>query len=159
MINEFLLKWVPWIFNKTSDALEFTRRVALAAYTEATVEKEWLLLHSVQIPVSSITFPNVASEQIQWRVKVNPTRFIRSSDSIDDLKHISYLGISIKLSGQTIDLTDWINEVKWSGTIAPTPRELFTIWCCETGSSYFHLFDTAELEIITEDGDIINQSF
>ena len=159
MIKGFLLEWVPWIFNQTTCALEFTRRVALAAYTEATVEKEWLFLHSVHIPISSITFINVPSEHVQWYVKSNPTRFTDSkSDIPSELKHISYLGMSILLPGQTVDLTEWSNEVKWSGNVAPTPKELFTIWCCETGSPYFHLMPIAEVELITQDGDIIKQS-
>ena len=156
MFKGLLIEWIPWIFNKTVQVLEFSKRVAIAAYTEATIEKEWLLLHSIQIPVSSMAFPSVPSEQILWRIKSNPTRFIDSSDT-NEFKHIPYLGISVILSGQTIDLTDWIEDVKWSGSIPPTPKELFTIWCCETGSPYFHLIPIAEVEIITEDGDIVKK--
>ena len=155
MMKALLIEWIPWIFNKTTEALEFSKRIAVAAYTEATVEKEWLLLHSIQIPLSSMSFPSVPSEQILWRIKSNPTRFISSSKT-NEFKHISYLGISVILPGQTIDLTDWINEVKWSGSVAPSPKELFTIWCCETGSPYFHLMPIIKLEIITENGDIVN---
>ena len=56
-MNRFLLEWVPWIFNKTSIALDIAVRALTAAYTEVSVEKEWLLLHSIQIPLSSMTFP------------------------------------------------------------------------------------------------------
>jgi len=158
MVNSFLLEWVPWIFNKTSDALEFTTRVAVAAYREAVQEKEWLILHAVQIPVSSMVFPSVPSDQIKWRVQLNPTRFTDFSDT-NEFKHISYLGMTVHLSGQTVDLTEWLNEVKWSGNTAPSPKELFTIWCCETGSQYFHLMPIAQVEIITEDGDAVNEYF
>jgi len=155
-MNRFLLEWVPWIFNKTSIALDIAVRALTAAYTEVSVEKEWLLLHSIQIPLSSMTFPTVPSEQIQWRVKTNPTRFLDSSNNSEYI-HISHLGMTVKLSSSiTVDLTDWINEVKWSGSVAPTPKELFTIWCCETGSPYLHLMPTAEYTVITESGDTVN---
>jgi hypothetical protein len=153
MIKEFLLEWVPWVFNQTAKVLEVTKRVALAAYTEATVEKEWLFLHTIQAPVSSMVFPTIPSEQIQWRVQLNPTRFVDPSIDID-LRHITYLGMTIHLSGKTVDLTEWINEVKWSGRISPSPKQLFTLWCYETGSPYFHLMSTAEVELITEDGNM-----
>lgn len=154
MINQFLLEWIPWIFNQSIKVIDISKRVVLAAYTEATLEKELLFLHSVQIPVSSMVFPNIPSEQILWRVKLNPTRFMNSLKSTE-FNHISYLGMSVSLSGQTIDLTEWINEVKWSGNIAPTAKELFIIWCHETGSQYLHLMPIAEVEIINEDGDTI----
>jgi hypothetical protein len=58
----------------------------------------------------------------------------------------------------SVDLTEWINEVKWSGQVAPSPKQLFTIWCCETGSPYLHLMPIAEYTIITENGDTIEGS-
>ena len=152
----FFLEWIPWIFNQTAMALDFTKRVVFAAYTEATVEKEWKLLHSVPIPLSSITFPGIPSEHVKWSVKLNPTEFIDSS-GIKESSHISYLSLSILVGDITFDLTDWLNEVRWRGRVQPSPLELFTIWCCETGNSQFHLMDKAEVELITEQGDTIRQ--
>jgi len=156
----FLLEWIPWIFNQTALALEFTHRVALAAYTEATVEKEWLILHSIPIPVSSIAFPDVEPSAIKWRVISNPTEFTDSSEysANQDLSHISHLGLSIIAGNTTFDLTEWVNEVKWCGRVEPTPLELFTIWCCEKGKAQFHLIDTAQVELITEQGDVVRKN-
>ena len=156
MLKGLFLEWVPWIFNQTSLAVGFTHRVVLAAYTEATVEKEWLILHSIPIPVLSTHFPDVPQEQIRWRVKMNPIEFTDSS-GITELHHISYLSLSICSDTTILDLTEWINEVQWCGRVQPTPLELFTIWCCEMGKSYFHLLSIAEVEIITELGDTIRQ--
>lgn len=158
MIRGLLLEWVPWIFNKASDIFDYSNRIIQAAYTEATVEKEWIFLNSYDIPLVSSYFPNIPSEQIRWRVKTNPLIFLRTDLSNETLKHISYLGLSIILPDiDPIDLTDWINDVKWSGAIQPTPSELFIVWCCETGSPYFHLISQAKIELITEDGNFISK--
>lgn len=156
MLNGLLFEWVPWIFNQTTQALEFTKRVALAAYTEATVEKEWLLLHSIQVPVSSTLFPDVPAELIKWRVKVNPTEFSDSSDTVH-MNHISYLSLTVLAGDNRFDLTDWVNEVQWCGRVEPSLVELFSIWCCEMGKPYFHLIPTADVEVITELGDLFQK--
>jgi hypothetical protein len=54
-------------------------------------------------------------------------------------------------------LTDWINDVRWSGLVQPTPLEIFTLWCCETGSPYFFDLDNAIVELVTEDGSVIKR--
>jgi hypothetical protein len=158
MIRGVLWEWVPWIINRTSDILDFSKRIILAAYTEATVGKEWIFLNSVNIPLSSLAFPNIPLNQIRWRAQTNPPVFIGAYSTAVDTKHISYLGLSVILPGMDpIDLTEWINEVKWAGDIQPSPAELFTLWCCETGSPYFHLIPTATMELITADGSIISK--
>ena len=157
MLKGLFWNWIPWCFNRITAAIDLSNRVILAAYREATLSNEWLFLHSVDIPILSQVFSTIPLQQIRWRAQVNPPRFI-GPYSKEDLKHISYLGFSVILPGQDpIELTDWINEVKWSGNIQPSPTELFMLWCCETGSAYFHLIQSAQMEIITESGELINK--
>ena len=159
MIRGILWEWVPWIFNRTSNILDYSKRIILAAYTEATVAKEWIFLNSVNIPLSSLAFPIIPLHQIRWRAQTNPPIFLGAYSTSSDLKHISYLGISISLPDMDpIDLTEWINEVKWAGAIQPSPTELFTLWCCETGSPYFHLISVATVELITAEGICISSN-
>lgn len=158
MIKDFLLEWLPWAFNMTMTTYDLSKRMAFAAYTEAVVEKEWLFLNSVSVPVSSMIFPSVPDDLVKWRVQQYPTRFIGTQLN-QEFRHISYLGLSVHFpDGTTCDLTDWINDVKWSGLNQPTAVELFTMWCCEMGKPYFHLISDARFECITENGDIINGS-
>lgn len=157
MIKDFLLEWLPWAFNITMTTYDLSRRVAFAAYTEALIQKEWVFLSSVSVPVSSMVFPSVPDDLVKWRVQQNPTRFVGAHAK--DSKHISYLGLSVHLpDGTTCDLTDWINDVKWSGLNQPTAVELFTMWCCEMGKPYFHFISDARFECITENGDVVNGS-
>ena len=158
MIKDFLLEWLPWAFNITMTTYDLSKRMAFAAYTEAVVEKEWVFLKSITIPVLSTIFPNVTDDLVKWRVQQYPIRFIETHSN-QELSHISYLGLSVHLpDGTTCDLTDWINDVKWSGLRQPTVIELFTMWCCEMGKPYFHLISDARFECINENGDIINDS-
>jgi len=158
MIKGFLLEWIPWVFNITMTTYDLTRRIAFAAYTEAVIEKELIFLKSVAIPISSIVFPNVADTLVKWRVQLNPTRFIEPQANKDFKKHISYLGLTVYLPDGTVcQLTDWINDVKWSGQNEPTAVELFTIWCCEMGNPYFHFISHARFECINMNGDIVNE--
>jgi len=157
MIRGVLLEWVPWIFNRASDILDYSKRIIQAAYTEATVEKEWLFLNSFDIPLVSLYFPNIPLEQLRWRVKTKPLIFLGINSSNETLKHISYLGLSVILPDMDpIDLTNWINEIRWSGNFQPTPSELFILWCCESGSPYFHLISEAKMDLITADGSFIS---
>ena len=157
MIKDFLLEWLPRIFNITMTTYDLSRRVAFAAYTEALVQKEWIILHSVNVPISSMIFPSVPDSLVKWRVQQNPTRFIGTQVNQECMKHISYLGLSVHLPDHTVcELTEWVNEVKWSGLKEPSAVELFTMWCCEMGKPYFHLISTSRFEIINENGDCID---
>jgi hypothetical protein len=158
MFRELLWQWLPWIINKTHCLIETTTRAARAAYTEVTVPKEWAFLHGVYIPISIQVFQDIPDSIIRWRAQTNPPKFVESSTTLTTLKHISYLGLSIIIPGHDpIDLTDWVNEVKWIGHVEPNLTEIFMLWCCETGRPYFHLIPKAVAEIITEEGDIIQK--
>jgi hypothetical protein len=73
-------------------------------------------------------------------------------------RHISYLGFVLNISGyDPIDLTEWINTVQWNGIIEPSLYDLFTLWCCETGNSYFHLSAITSIDLITEEGESLTK--
>ena len=139
------------------NTIDVIKRIAKAAHNEIMIEKEWLILKN-QVPVYSLLFPDVPIRTIKWSCKTNPPRFydINQNANTNDSKHISHLGFVVKLSGyDPIDLTEWINTVQWTGVTEPSLLDLFTLWCCETGHSYFHLVDIASVELITEMGDSI----
>jgi len=160
MFREFLWTWLPWIFNQATLVVDISKRVAIAAYTEATVSKEWAFLHSINVPISIQSFTNIPANLLRWKAKTNPPRFIEPSltPSENDFKHLSYLGLSIVIPGHdTIELTDWVNDVKWSGALQPNLAEIFMLWCCETGNAYFHLIQHAVAEIVTDEGNTIRK--
>lgn len=154
MIRGILWNWAPWIYNRIEISILLISRVLNAAYNEAIIPKKWLILKDFDIPVYSAMFPNVQDDIVRWSCTTNPTIFISSNLNIIEYKHISYLGFVVIVPGyDSIDLTDWINGVKWSGQVEPTLIDLFTIWCCETGNSYFHLIPNVKIRLITELGD------
>lgn len=158
MLNNVLLEWLPWIFNRSLAIFDTSKRIALAVYTEATVKKEWIFLKSLEIPVSSMIFPNIPDTIVKWRVELCPTIFYGNPSMPS--KHISYLGLTVYLpDGNVCELTDWVNDVKWSGMEQPNEIELFTLWCCEMGMPYFHMIHNSRFEVITECGDLINYEF
>jgi hypothetical protein len=158
MFRELLWQWLPWIINKAHCLIDTTKRAAHAAYVEVTVPKEWAFLHGIYVPISLQAFQDIPESAIRWRVQTNPPRFTESATNLTSLKHISYLGLSIIIPGlNPIDLTDWVNEVKWIGHVEPNLAEIFMLWCCETGSPYFHRIAEAVAEIITEEGDVIQK--
>jgi len=158
MFRGLLWNWLPWIFNQVTWAADVSKRVAVAAYTEAAISKEWVFLHAMDIPICSKTFKNIPTDQIRWRAQTNPPKFVNPSSTETTLKHVSYLALSIFIPGQdTIELTDWINEVKWQGIIQPSVIDLFILWCYETGSPHLHLIKAATAEIITADGTTIRK--
>lgn len=157
MIRGILWSWLPWLYNKTIYTIDILKRIAKAAHNEIMIDKEWLILKN-QVPVYSLLFPDVPEATVKWSCKTNPPRFYDINMNLNGSKHISYLGFVVKLSGyDPIDLTDWINTVQWTGTTEPSLLDLFTLWCCETGHSYFHLTSIASVDLITEMGDSLTK--
>jgi hypothetical protein len=154
MIQEFLYTYVPWLYNKLYEWLSIGKRAALAAYVEVTVPKEWIFLKNVQIPIPSHLFPaEIPEDLIQWRCTAEPPRFQKGDGT---LKHLEYLSFVVSTPQDTYDLTDWINDVKWSaseGVQEPSPCEIFLLWCCVTGNPGFINLDQATVTFMNELGE------
>ena len=159
MLQEFLYNYVPWLYNKAYEWLAIGKRAAIAAYTEVTVPKEWLFLKNVSIPISTFNFPStIPDDLIQWRCTAEPPRFQKGA--MHPLKHLEYLSFLVRLEGQVFDLTDWINDVKWSapeGIAEPTPCEIFLLWCCVTGQPHFTGLDQATVTFMDELGEEVTE--
>jgi len=151
--------WLPWIYNRASTVLDITKRVILAAYKEATVSKEFIFLYGTIIPISSHAFPEIPITEIRWKAQVNPPRFTHPTQvKTQPMKHISYLGVILHVPGhEQIDITEWVNEVKWSGTLQPSLSELFILWCYESGKPLFQHISHTTADIITDAGDVITR--
>jgi hypothetical protein len=157
MIRDILWTWAPWIYNNLINIYNLSTRLATITYRELSSPDEWFFLLSDKIPISSKAFSNIPDDSIRWRCSLNPPLFIDPANSTNRLKHISYLGFTVNIPGNTIDLTEWINDLRWSGVIEPSAREIFTLWCCDKARPYFHLMEQAEIEIITETGDTVRK--
>ena len=156
MLQNFFWTWIPWIFNKTNGVFLKSRAIYKVVYNELVVKKEWIFIKKLQIPVSSEHFGNIRDDAIQWRCSLNPVRFIKPGFTENEKeKRLSYLGFTLKIQGNEIDLSDWINNVRWKGSEEPTIKEIFLLWSCESGEAYFHCLDEAEVEIVTDMGDTL----
>lgn len=144
------------MFNKTSSLLSKSHSLCRVIYNEVMIKKEWIFIKTMPIPIFSEHFGNIDTNEIQWRCTLNPPRFLQPGFNHDENeRHLSYLGFTVKVKGIDIDLSDWINEVRWSGSQEPTLREIFLLWSCETGESYFHCLDEIQIELVTDMGDTL----
>ena len=158
MFKDILWTWGPFCFNRISNGVDKVKKVAKAVYNEIAVKKEWIFFKNIQVPVNSESFWNIDQSSIKWKCEVCPPKFVDPCATYDMKgKHLSYLGFVIKMEGKDIDLSDWINDVHYIGFEEPTVGEIFALWCCETGESYFHCMDTIQVEYITELGDTVRK--
>ena len=158
MIKEFLWTWGPWVYNKVSNGVVKVKKVAQLVYNEFMIKKEWIFFKGVAIPVNSENFWKIDDSSVKWKCEVFPPRFIDpSADPSAKSKHLSYLGFTIKVAEREIDLSNWINDVRYVGVEEPSVGEIFALWCCETGESYFHCMDSIQVEYITELGDVVRK--
>jgi len=158
MLRELLWTWGPWFYNKISNGMTKASKVAQVVYKEFAVRKEWIFFKNVPIPVNSENFWKIDDSSVKWKCEVFPPRFIDPlADPSVKSKHLSYLGFVIKLEGRDIDLSNWINDVRYTGLEEPSVGEIFALWCCETGESYFHCMDSIQVEYITELGDVVRK--
>lgn len=122
------------------------------------IKKEWIFIKNVSIPVQSERFGNIPDNIIRWRCTLCPATFTEPGATTEKKeKHLSYLGFIIKIQDTEIDLSDWVNEVKWCGSYEPTINEIFILWSCESGESYFHCLDDIQIELVTDMGDTIKR--
>jgi len=157
MFRQLLWAWGPWIYNKTSSIFSKTYKIAKVVYNELAYKKEWIFFNNSHIPICSESFGLIENDNVKWRCKLNPPRFIEPSCERKE-KHLSYLGFVIEIQGKpSIDLSQWINDVLYIGLKEPTLDEIVALWSCENGKSYFHEFDSIHIEYITSMGDTVKK--
>jgi hypothetical protein len=156
-----LLNWVPWIYNRILYGSDKGYRVITNIYRTATTPIEYYFVLHSRIPISSssFSFDSIPEEHYKWTATLGPARFIDQKNPTASiaLKNCSWLGLSITLPETgTLDLSDWISDIKYSGLQEPTPLELFTLWCIDTGKPYFlYVNETTKVDLMDQMGDII----
>jgi hypothetical protein len=151
MIQDLLYTYIPWIYNRIYDLLHLGDRAVRALQTEFMIEKEWIFLKDIEIPIPSQLFPaQYPPEAIRWRCTAEPPRFSKGEGR---LSHLDYLSFVVTTSEGQYDLTDWINDVKWAGPSEPTPCEIFLLWCCVRGEPHFKDLQTASVTFMNELGE------
>jgi hypothetical protein len=154
----FLWTCLPRTINNIYTSVNFSKMMCRRIYNKICIKDEIIFLHTTSMPLLSSIFGSVDNTSVKWRCSIQPPVFIDPGLDKSDLKHISYLALVLKIKNQTdIDLSTWVNEVKWAGSVEPTLRELFTLWSYETGNSYFHCINDILFEIIDENGNIIER--
>jgi hypothetical protein len=161
-MEEFAWAWLPWLYNRGIHIANFVVNKIKALQKTLVYQNEWIFLINKSTPISKQLFniSDINPLKIKWNASTNPPIFTGITFIRNKIqwKHISYLSFTVTLSdGSFHDLTDWINDVKWSGLVEPTPLEIFTLWCCETRSPYYFDLDSAIVELITDDGNIIKK--
>lgn len=155
MIRGCLWNWAPWVYNSLDSIFDLVNRVFKVSYRQFNVSSQWYILRNIDTPVHSSLFPKIPESSLIWSCTTNPPRFISNTS---DYKHISHLSFIVVIPGHdTLDLSEWINTVQWSGTIEPSIKEIFQLWCCETGNFYFHLIPYIQIKLINDMGDEITR--
>jgi len=159
-LEELAWIWLPWCYNKLLYFADQTTKIIGVVYRELNYKKEWVFLKNSVMPIPKELFDTSKIEltNIKWTANTNPPKFRDNTFTLEYWKHLTYLSFTVTLSDRSFfDLTDWINEVKWCGILQPTPLEIFTLWCCETGSPHYFNTDGATVEIITDDGNVVKR--
>ena len=160
MILGLAFQWIPWLYNKCRDAIEFSSSISRMIYKDIFVKSELLYVKNCHLPVSSKLFNlnKVNPGFIIWKATLDPPLFIDPKAQDSQKKHISFLGFVVNIPGMDpIDMTDWINELRWIGVKQPLPSEIFILWCYTNGVPYCHTMNGATVEIITDDGTTIKK--
>lgn len=163
MFKEFFWTWIPWIFNRVSATVDLGKNLVRIVYNELTQTKELVFLINSDIPVYTQLFGQIVDSCVKWRCSVNPCSFVKPGLQDTKEKHLSYLGFIIKIpvfdksQAQDIDISEWINELKWKGSIEPTLKEIFLLWSFSSGESFFHCLNDIQVEYITDMGDTIRK--
>lgn len=156
MIRRRFYIWAPWIINRILSILNTLYSIFRVIYKECFINKELIFLNSSVIPISSQSFGLIENTNVKWRCSLNPVLMIDPYETIMKEKHLSYLGFTIKIPGvNDIDISSWINDVRYIGQVEPSFSEIFVIWCFDMGVSYLQYMDSITVEIIDEMGDIL----
>jgi len=157
MFKEIFWTWIPWIFNKANVAVDMGKTLVRVLYNELMLNKEWVFLKGNDIPISSQAFGEIDDIYVKWRCSVNPFIFVEPGFESEE-RHLCYLGFVVKVPSASgtvdIDISDWVNELKWKGSIEPTLKEIFLLWSFTSGESYFHCLNEIQIEYINDMGDV-----
>lgn len=161
MMEGFAWAWLPWLYNRGIYISDLIVNKLKTIQNALKYQNEWIFLVHKSTPISKQFFniSDINPLKIKWNASTNPPRFngtaFPTSTAPVQWKHLSYLSFTVSLLDRSFhDLTDWINEVRWTGLIQPTPLEIFTLWCCETGSPLCFDLDGATVELVTDDGTV-----
>jgi|UniRef100_A0A6C0K8E2 hypothetical protein len=166
MLREFAWEWLPWLYNRVIRAFEKSKGILFVVKRELFSEKKWVFLKGHAIPISEDHFSiiSICPNDIRWIATLEPPRLFHpdlvKTPEIKE-KHISYLSYIIHITTPfettILDLSDWINDLKWSGIKEPSPLDIFSLWCCKNASH--HIYNTHYMKaiIITEDGIMIEK--
>jgi hypothetical protein len=161
-MQEIAWAWLPWLYNRVNYLINISNKFVKSINSILHYENEWVFLINKSTPISKQLFnvSHINPIKVKWNASTSPPRFMGATLLTIPLewKHISYLSFTVTLSdGPFHDLTDWINDVRWAGIKQPTPLEIFTLWCCETGSPHCFDLDSATVELVTDDGNVIKR--
>jgi hypothetical protein len=118
--------------------------------------------HTIPISQDNFSIDQISISDIRWLATLEPPRlFHPNCTEKQKEKHISYLSFVVTLShplvDSSIDLSDWINELKWSGIKEPSPLDIFLLWCCKNGSHLIYYPSSIKVTLITEEGETIEK--
>ena len=166
MIRELAWEWLPWLYNRVIQTFEKSKGILFAVKREVFSEKKWAFLKGHTIPISEDHFSivSICPNDIRWIATLEPPRLfhpdIVKTPEIKE-KHISYLSYIIHITTPfettIVDLSDWINDLKWSGIKEPSPLDIFSLWCCKNGSHHIYNTQYMKATIITEEGTTIEK--
>lgn len=154
MFDEIAYTWGPWAYNKLTGGVSKVMQFATRIYRQFNT-KAWIFLNTQDVPISTEAFMDsaVPTKYIRWRATLDPPVFTDPNVESNTLKNLSYLSLELILGDiHPIDITEWVNDVKWSGSVEPTLKDIVTLWSCEKGICLFHYYSTMQVSIITDTG-------
>jgi hypothetical protein len=157
MTRESLLYWsihlTTLFWNYSSLAAYYVFKAAQGAYRGVQNQTFYFFEHStVPYNASHVKLNSPGTPTIEWTYDFD-SRVFRKSESTDEMKHLPFLTAEIYHEGLSLyDLTEFVQSIHYSGTVAPTAHHILGAWFLHTGI----LLDTSlpmSLKVFTEEGE------
>jgi hypothetical protein len=143
MISDNLLYYIACSYNflsstyfYTLDYLEgLTKRVNKVVAGELN---EWIIGSDYSIRKSDVA-PVLLALSVGYYYVPETNMFIECGTRPvnDESKKFPYIGGEYKLNTTSYDITDWLNLQRWSGRVAPTPKQIIMAWLIKTNQLGF----------------------
>ncbi len=155
--RESLLYWsihiTTLVWNYSSLAAYYVFKAAQGAYRGVQNKTYYFFEHStVPYESSHVKLNSPGVPTIEWVYDFD-SRVFRKSESTDETKHLPFLTAEIYHEGLSLyDLTEFVQSIHYSGTVAPTAHHILGAWFLHTGI----LLDTSlpmSLKVFTEEGE------
>jgi hypothetical protein len=165
MITDNLLYYIAICYNFTAEKCN-----SLLEYLEGVTERvnkvivgepiEWLLFGNGsncirKADIAPVNFPFVVG-QLYNPVMGTFLELKNLTSRQEEYKKFEYIGGELRFMNNKYDITDWLNNQRWSGSSAPSAKFIASAWLIKNsllGLMAYKEWEEAELNLVDSCGD------